>query len=36
MELFEAVSPLDFRYYGGDSNFMKRLLPYVSEAGYVT
>ena len=36
MELYEAVSPLDFRYYGSDSDFMKRLLPYVSEAGYVT
>ena len=36
MELYEAVSPLDFRYYGSDPTFMKRLLPYVSEAGYVT
>ena len=36
MQLYEAVSPLDFRYYGGDETFMKRLLPYVSEAGYVT
>ena len=36
MQLYEAVSPLDFRYYGGDDAFMKRLLPYVSEAGYVT
>lgn len=36
MQLYEAVSPLDFRYYGGDDTFMKRLLPYVSEAGYVT
>ena len=35
MELYEAVSPLDFRYYGGSADFMKRLLPYVSEAGYV-
>lgn len=35
MELYEAVSPLDFRYYGGSEAFMKRLLPYVSEAGYV-
>ena len=32
MQLYEAVSPLDFRYYGGDETFMKRLLPYVSEA----
>ena len=29
MELYEAVSPLDFRYYGSDPDFMKRLLPYV-------
>ncbi|MCG9129249.1 adenylosuccinate lyase, partial [Candidatus Poribacteria bacterium] len=36
MQLYEAVSPLDFRYYGGDDKFMQRLLPYVSEAGYVT
>ena len=35
MELYEAVSPLDFRYYGGNETLMKRLLPYVSEAGYV-
>ena len=35
MELYEAVSPLDFRYYGGNQTLMKRLLPYVSEAGYV-
>ena len=25
----EAVSPLDFRYYGNDPEFMKWLLPYV-------
>ena len=35
MELFEAVSPLDFRYYGGNDEFMRRLIPYVSESGYV-
>ena len=35
MELFEAVSPLDFRYYGGNNEFMQRLMPYVSESGYV-
>ena len=35
MELFEAVSPLDFRYYGGNDAFMRRLMPYVSESGYV-
>ena len=35
MELYEAVSPLDFRYYGGSEAVMKKLLPYVSEAAYV-
>ncbi len=35
MELFEAVSPLDFRYYGGSEAFMERLMPFVSESGYV-
>ena len=35
MELFEAVSPLDFRYYGGNEAFMGRLMPFVSESGYV-
>jgi adenylosuccinate lyase len=35
MELFEAVSPLDFRYYGGNEEFMQRLMPYVSESGFV-
>ncbi|MCH8293888.1 adenylosuccinate lyase [Candidatus Poribacteria bacterium] len=35
MELYEAVSPLDFRYYGGNEAVMKKLMPYVSEAGYV-
>ena len=31
MELFEAVSPLDFRYYGATETVMERLKPYVSE-----
>ena len=35
MELFEAVSPLDFRYYGATEPVMQRLLPYVSESAYV-
>ncbi len=35
MELFEAVSPLDFRYYGATETVMKRLKPYVSESAYV-
>lgn len=28
---FDAVSPLDFRYYGVDSALFERLAPYVSE-----
>ena len=35
MELFEAVSPLDFRYYGATETVMDRLKPYVSESAYV-
>ena len=35
MQLYEAVSPLDFRYYGDNEALMKKLMPYVSEAGYV-
>ena len=35
MELIEAVSPLDFRYYGATEPVMQRLLPYVSESAYV-
>jgi adenylosuccinate lyase len=32
---FDAVSPLDFRYYGTDPSFMERYHPHVSEAGYI-
>ena len=35
MELFEAVSPLDFRYYGATETVIDRLKPYVSESAYV-
>ena len=35
MELFEVVSPLDFRYYGATETVMDRLKPYVSESAYV-
>ncbi len=35
MELYDAVSPLDFRYYGGDSNAFRRLRPYLSEAANI-
>lgn len=32
---FDAVSPLDFRYYGADPAFFERLEPYVSEKGRI-
>jgi len=32
---FDAVSPLDFRYYGTDPSFYERLHDYVSEAAYI-
>jgi adenylosuccinate lyase len=35
MERFEAVSPLDFRYYGAEPDFFNRLKPYVSEEANV-
>ncbi|MBI1927437.1 adenylosuccinate lyase [Candidatus Poribacteria bacterium] len=35
MELFEAVSPIDFRYYGWDKGFFKRLAPYASEGAFI-
>lgn len=34
-ELYDLVSPLDFRYYAGDEAFFERLKPYVSEAGFI-
>lgn len=35
MKLFETVSPMDYRYYGWDKEFFKRLSPYVSEGAYI-
>jgi len=32
---FDAVSPLDFRYYGADPAFFERLESYVSEKGRI-
>lgn len=32
---FDTVSPLDFRYYGADEAFYKRLHQYVSEEAYI-
>ena len=31
MDLFNAVSPIDYRYYGDSPAFRDRLQPYVSE-----
>jgi adenylosuccinate lyase len=33
--LYDAVSPLDFRYYGDDEEVFARLQPYVSESAYI-
>ncbi len=33
--LFDCVSPLDFRYYGGDERLFQALSPYVSERARV-
>jgi adenylosuccinate lyase len=31
MEKFDSVSPLDYRYYGGDKGTFEKLQPYLSE-----
>jgi len=33
INIFDCVSPLDFRYYGPDLKLRERLAPYVSERG---
>ncbi len=33
--VYDFVSPLDYRYYGGDDETFKRLSPYVSEEAYI-
>lgn len=35
MKIYDSVSPLDYRYYGGDEKFFKRLKPYVSEEAFI-
>ncbi|MBI5787379.1 MAG: adenylosuccinate lyase [Candidatus Schekmanbacteria bacterium] len=35
MQLYDAVSPLDYRYYGSDWELFERLKPYVTEKAYV-
>ncbi len=36
METFDAVSPLDYRYYGENQELFEQLKPFVSEGSYVT
>ncbi|HIE28507.1 TPA: adenylosuccinate lyase [Candidatus Poribacteria bacterium] len=35
MNIFDTVSPLDYRYYGGNEELFERLSPYVSESAYI-
>src|SRR5947209_5886725 len=35
MNRFDAISPLDYRYYGDNPEFFSRLQPYVSEAANI-
>ena len=31
MDVFDSISPIDYRYYGDSPDFFARLQPYVSE-----
>src|ERR1017187_2752159 len=31
MDLFDTISPIDYRYYGDNPDFFERLQPYMSE-----
>ena len=35
INLFDAISPLDFRYYGRNKNIFAKLQPYLSEAAFI-
>ncbi len=35
MNVFDTISPLDYRYYGGDQRTFEKLSPYVSEAANI-
>jgi len=35
MNIYDTVSPLDYRYYGGNEELFERLSPYVSESAYI-
>src|SRR3989344_8683041 len=35
INLFDTISPLDFRYYGRNSKVFDRLQPYLSESAFI-
>ncbi|MBI2657659.1 winged helix-turn-helix transcriptional regulator [Candidatus Woesearchaeota archaeon] len=35
ISLFDAISPLDFRYYGRNKKIYEKLQPYLSEAAFI-
>ncbi|MFQ6040569.1 MAG: lyase family protein [Candidatus Poribacteria bacterium] len=35
MNIFDTVSPLDYRYYAGNEELFESLSPYVSESAYI-
>src|SRR3989338_1856432 len=35
INLFDAISPLDFRYYGRSRNIFEKLQPYLSESAFI-
>src|SRR3989338_3410701 len=35
INLFDAISPFDFRYYGRNKNIFDKLQPYLSESAFV-
>ncbi len=35
MDTFDAISPLDYRYYGGDKEIFEKLQPYLSETAAI-
>ncbi|MEK6837951.1 MAG: lyase family protein [Nanoarchaeota archaeon] len=35
MDIFDAISPLDYRYYGGDKEVFEKLQPYLSETAAI-
>ena len=35
INLFDAISPLDFRYYGRNKKIFEKLQPYLSEAAFI-